>query len=148
MKKIFVLLTVISACTLLTWSCGKSDEDKENEALLVGTWVTTNGSDTMTYVFSSDATGSTTYLGEKNEFSWELKRDYLSTYYKKGPSYFIGYDKYNSRGYYKVNSITDNRPIFRSIITVEWKLPEHSIKSRSQRAVPIMMGQVVLIIVI
>lgn len=93
-------------------ACKPTEQDIENEKLLIGKWITTeevNSSiDTMFYEFSADNKGSSSLYGETNAFVWEIKRNYLNTVYKKSPSYYIGYDKYNSKGYYKILSLNDS----------------------------------------
>ncbi len=101
-------------------SCGKTDADKENEKKIIGKWSTPGNNpvyncDSVVFVFTSDNSGSSIRymhgsVSESNSFTWEIKRNFVDTYYKKGPSnYWIGYDQYNSKGMYKINSIETSK---------------------------------------
>lgn len=104
--KLFVSLCALVFCFA---SCKQTEQEKEYEALLKGKWIVmeqvNNQTDTMYYEFRDDNTGTTIFYGESDDFGWEVKRKYINTLYKRSPSYYIGYDKYNSKGYYKINSI-------------------------------------------
>ncbi len=93
-------------------NCKKTQEDRDNEKLIVGKWISTNTStgviDTIVYNFNSDNNGNSIYNNSTDAFKWEIKHSMLNTYYKKSPSYLIGNDQYNSKGMYKINSINDS----------------------------------------
>ncbi|MFH2096892.1 MAG: hypothetical protein ABIJ16_14375 [Bacteroidota bacterium] len=111
----FYLLSVILLFLLLAIcsSCGKTDEDREQERLLAGQWYTTEilyslSVDTVYFTFGNDNKGSTSVGGKTDELSWEIVRGTLKTYYKTAPSYTVGYDKYNSKGVYDIDDFRDN----------------------------------------
>ena len=110
MKNSF-LFCILSFAIFFICSCQKTDQDIANEKLIVGKWATTKcnnvfGCDSAVFNFSSDKTGSSSFHGETNAFTWGIKNNFLNTFYKTGPrGYIIGNDQYNSQGVYKINSI-------------------------------------------
>lgn len=88
-------------------SCNKSEKDEEYTRLIIGSWQSINYSDTTFYVFRKDNTGSSEKFGSVDPFSWEIKRGFIRTYYKKSPPYQIGEDKYNSKGVYRILSLDE-----------------------------------------
>lgn len=107
-----IFLIILMAAVVLA-SCGKTDEDKDNEVRILGTWYSTElnylyMNDTVFFVFESGNEGKSKIKTYEDDFAWEIKRETLKTYYKKAPSYNIGYDQYNSKGVYKIESFEDN----------------------------------------
>ncbi|MFH2143707.1 MAG: hypothetical protein ABIJ97_14880 [Bacteroidota bacterium] len=107
MRKSNLYSCIMLISIIFLTSCGKTDLDKERESMLQGKWVTTGLSfsivtDTVYFVFSADNKGYTEVGNMIDEFSWEIVRNTLKTYYKKAPDYPVGYDKYNSQGVYSV----------------------------------------------
>ncbi len=112
MKNIYTKLLILIIPVLII-SCGKTDEDIDREERIIGEWFTTEvyysyTSDTVFFVFEKENKGRTIVNEVEDDFSWEIKRGTLKTYYKTAPRYTIGYDKYNSKGVYKITGFNDN----------------------------------------
>lgn len=112
-KSILVLATIIALSQVLVF-CGKTDTDLEWEESLIGYWIPVDDLnnplfDMPSYSFFDDTRGVSYYTSfeEADTFSWEIKRGQLKLYYDRAPSYHIGYDKYNSRSVFKINSVHD-----------------------------------------
>ncbi len=108
--KIIILITSI----LTIISCGKTDEDKDYETRITGTWYSMDfnylySNDTTFFFFYDNNEGKTAVRDYEDNMAWEIKRSTLKTYYKEAPSYNIGYDQYNSQGVYKIQSFDDNK---------------------------------------
>jgi len=113
MKNTF-LFCILSLTIFFISSCQKTANDIANEKLIVGKWSTKGynifSTDSAVFNFSSDKSGTSSFRGETNSFSWGIKNNFLNTFYKKAPkSYVIGNDQYNSQGVYKINSIQSTK---------------------------------------
>ena len=104
-----VLIFLLLAAPLVFLSCGKTDEDKEREEIIIGRWWTTGLDfsflyDTVFFTFDHENVGSTEVGTEDDSYKWEIVRKTLKTYYSVAPTYTVGFDKYNSQGVYSIKS--------------------------------------------
>lgn len=113
-KKSLLVLAIIVALSQVLVFCGKTDTDLEWEESFQGYWVPVDNTNTPifdmpSYSFLDDNRGVSYFTSfvEADSFSWEIKRGQLKIYYDRAPSYYIGYDKYNSRSVFKINSVND-----------------------------------------
>jgi hypothetical protein len=112
-KQIVILIIIVGLSQILIF-CGKSDTDIVWETDVLGYW-TPIGTDYQpvldmpTYKFDANSRGASYYapFEAKDSFSWEIKRSQLKIYYDNAPTYYIGYDKYNSRSLFKIKSVND-----------------------------------------
>jgi hypothetical protein len=116
MKKIKIIVIAVITVSLsqLFLNCGQTDEDVVWQTGLKGYWipVDTTGQivmDIPTYLFLDNNRGASYYTSATvaDSFNWEIKRAQLKIYYDEAPSYYIGYDKYNSRSLFKIKSMSD-----------------------------------------
>lgn len=108
---IFILLILLSQFFLF---CGKTETDIQWEEDILGYWIPigddNNPVENMpTYKFNTNSRGASHYApsSDVDSFGWEIKRAQLKIYYDDAPSYYIGYDKYNSRSLFKITDLTD-----------------------------------------
>lgn len=112
-KSIIVLVIIISLSQFLVF-CGKTEADLQWETDIEGYWIPSDNLneplfDMPSYFFLEANRGVSyfTNFQEADSFSWEIKRGQLKLYYDRAPSYYIGYDKYNSRSVFKIEAVTD-----------------------------------------
>jgi len=106
---VFIPLIIILAACLFS-SCGQTDEDIAHTEMVLGYWkpVDSEGNiviDVPLYMFDTANNGYSQLLNETDTFKWEIKRGQLKVYYETAPSYYIGYDKYNSRSQMKIKEV-------------------------------------------
>ena len=77
-KTLYCLSLVLATVMVLFASCAKEDEDYED--LLIGSW---NSTDSWSYVFNDDNTGSRTQAGRTQTFTWSLDGDELELKFDK-----------------------------------------------------------------
>ncbi len=119
-KSIIIILTILLSYTFT--NCGKTDTDIKWEEDIQAFWVPV-GSDykilpnTPSYEFKANNRGASYYSGfeDADSFGWEIKRSQLKIFYDKAPTYYIGYDKYNSRSLFKIKDFKDNDTIIELI---------------------------------
>ncbi len=116
-KSLIIILIIILLSQTFMF-CGKTDTDIQWEEDIQAFWVPV-GSDynyltsSPSYLFLDENRGASflTSFETADSFSWEIKRGQLKIYYDKAPAYYIGYDKYNSRSLFRINSFNDNDTI-------------------------------------
>lgn len=116
-SKILVILMIISLSQVFVF-CGKSDTDIKWEEDIQAFWIPAGDdytvlTDMPSYLFLENNRGASYYTSFEtpDSFSWEIKRGQIKIYYDKAPSYYIGYDKYNSRSLFRIESFNDNDTI-------------------------------------
>jgi len=108
---VFIILIILSQFLVF---CGKTDTDVQWEEDIIGYWIPI-GNDNLpvdnmpTYKFNLNSRGASHYApsGDVDSFGWEIKRAQLKIYYDVAPSYYIAYDKYNSRSLFKITDLND-----------------------------------------
>ncbi|MDY0315880.1 MAG: hypothetical protein RBR32_12465 [Bacteroidales bacterium] len=110
----FLILGIILSFAFTFTFCGKTDTDLEWETKILGFWTPTGNDnnplfDMPNYKFEKEGRGISflSSVQKADSFSWEIKRTELKIYYDNAPSYYIGYDKYNSRSLFKIKSVND-----------------------------------------
>ena len=91
-KTLYCLSLVLATVMVLFASCAKEDEDYED--LLIGSW---NSTDSWSYVFNDDHTGSRTQGVATQTFKWTLDDDELELKfdkYEEGQSQIITFRVY------------------------------------------------------
>ncbi|PLX06269.1 MAG: hypothetical protein C0596_17500 [Marinilabiliales bacterium] len=113
--KIIALIVILSQVLVF---CGKTETDIQWEEDLQAFWVPVGSdytimTDMPSYEFLDGNRGASYYTSfeQPDSFSWEIKRGQLKIYYDKAPAYYIGYDKYNSRSLFRIESFNDNDTI-------------------------------------
>ncbi|MDD3858739.1 MAG: hypothetical protein PHW83_00955 [Bacteroidales bacterium] len=111
-KLIIIILLILISQTFLF--CGKTETDIKWEEDIIGYWIPI-GNDNLpvdnmpTYKFDLNSRGASHYAptNDVDSFGWEIKRAQLKVYYDEAPSYYIAYDKYNSRSLFKITDMND-----------------------------------------
>ncbi len=108
-KFFIVMLTIISVIAFN--SCKPTDEDYENSEIILGYWEPIDSKGDIIdqlpkYYFDTANNGHSSMGSLTNDFKWEIRRAQLKIYYDKSPSYYIAYDKYNSRSLMRINEVT------------------------------------------
>ena len=91
-KTLYCLSLVLATVMVLFASCAKEDEDYED--LLIGSW---NSTDSWSYIFHDDHTGSRTQGVATQTFTWTLDDDELELKfdkYEEGQSQIITFRVY------------------------------------------------------
>ncbi|MDD4150377.1 MAG: hypothetical protein PHE33_10130 [Bacteroidales bacterium] len=112
-SRLLIILTIVGLSQILIF-CGKTDTDKEWEEDIKAFWVPVNSEyqimvDMPSYQFLENNRGAAFYTSfeSPDSFSYEIIRTQLKIYYDEAPSYYYGYDKYNSRYLFRINSFND-----------------------------------------
>ena len=113
----FIVLLVVSLSQIFIY-WGKTDADVEWEEDIKAFWVPAGDdytilTDMPSYLFLDNNRGASYYTSYEtpDSFSWEIKRGQIKIYYDKAPDYYIGYDKYNRRSLFRIESFNDNDTI-------------------------------------
>ncbi len=113
--KVIILIVILSQGLMF---CGKTDADLQWEEDLQAFWIPVGSdyqilADMPSYLFLEDNRGASFLASFEapDSFSYEVKRGQLKIYYDRAPDYYIGYDKYNSRSLFRINSFNDNDTI-------------------------------------
>ncbi len=110
----FCILTLLILISQVFMFCGKTETDLDWENQIYGYWIPMGNNyepifDMPIYKFDKDSRGMS-YMSDihkADSFGWEIKRAELKIYYDQAPTYYIGYDKYNSRSLFKIESFND-----------------------------------------
>ncbi|MDD2386452.1 MAG: hypothetical protein PHP52_06675 [Bacteroidales bacterium] len=113
-KTSLLILLIIAGLSQIFIFCGKTDTDEEWEQNIKAFWVPVNAEyqimvDMPSYLFLDDNRGASFYTSFElaDSFNWEILRGQLKIYYDESPSYYYGYDKYNSRYLFRIKSFND-----------------------------------------
>ena len=102
MKKTLYCLSLVLATVLVLFSCC-AKEDEYDEDLLIGSW---NSTDSWSYVFNDDHTGSRKQGVATQTFTWSLDDDELELKFDK---YSEGQSQIISFRVYIVESLTSTK---------------------------------------
>lgn len=113
MKKLILYIVLAALVSAFFAGCGQTDEDLVQMESILGNWqpLDSNGDiiiDVPLYTFETDNNGSSKLLNTTDTFKWEIRRGQLKIYYETAPSYYIGYDRYNSRSLMKILEVNQN----------------------------------------
>ena len=100
-KTLYCLSLVLATVMVLFASCAKEDEDYED--LLIGSW---NSTDSWSYIFHDDHTGSRTQGVATQTFTWTLDDDELELKFDK---YGEGQSQIITFRVYIVESLTSTK---------------------------------------
>ena len=100
-KTLYCLSLVLATVMVLLASCAKEDEDYED--LLIGSW---NSTDSWSYIFHDDHTGSRTQGVATQTFTWTLDDDELELKFDK---YGEGQSQIKTFRVYIVESLTSTK---------------------------------------
>ena len=114
-KRFLIISISFASLAFVFFSCGQTEEDLQYQVMLLGDWYAVdNNGDTLNsfsvpeYHFDTATNGFSTGDNSSDDFRWEVRKGQIKIFYERAPSYYIGYDKYNSQSLMKLNEITED----------------------------------------